>query len=96
MTNHLIPLFIMRETGIKVFNTSKVYLNDPNVLDYSIGFPENNFQIPLSLFGMFSYFPTSKLLTQMLKVYEEVYVLIPSKWNPHNNLYTHNESQILD
>ena len=54
MTNHLIPPFIMRENGIKVYDTPKIHLDDPNISDHSIEFPETNFQIPLSLHGMFS------------------------------------------
>ena len=32
----------------------------------------------------------------MLEDCEEVYVLTPSRWDPHNDSYAHNESQMID
>ena len=96
MNNHLIPPFIMREAGIKVFDTPKIQLDDPGVSDHSIEFPDTNFRIPLSLNGMFSYLPTTKPTPQMLEDCDEVYVLTPSRWNPHDEAYAHNEAQMLD
>ena len=67
MMNHLIPPFIMREAGINVHDTPKIHLDDPGISDHSIEFPETNLRIPLSLNGMFSYFPTSKLTAATLR-----------------------------
>jgi hypothetical protein len=60
MKNNLIPPFVLREAGIRVQDTLKIQVNDPSVDDHSLCFPETGFRIPLSLWGMFSYFPTSK------------------------------------
>ena len=96
MDNHLIPPFVMREVGIKVNDTSKIHIDDPIISDHSIEFPETNFRIPLSLHGIFSYLPTTKPSPQMLEDCEEVYVLTPSRWNPHDSAYAHNEAHMLD
>ena len=79
MNNYLIPPFIMREAGINVNDTPKIRVEDPGLLDHSIEFPETNFRIPLSLHGIFSYFPSTKPTPQMLEDCEEVYILTPSR-----------------
>ena len=96
MTNHLIPPFIMRECGITVSDTPKIHLDDPGVLDHSIQFPQTKLRIPLSLHGIFSFVPTYKPTESMLEDCEEVYVLTPSRWDPHDSVYSHNEAQILE
>jgi hypothetical protein len=58
--SNLLPPFILREAGIRVRDTPKIQVNDPAVKDHSIFFPETSFRILLALWGMFSYFPTSK------------------------------------
>ena len=79
INNHLIPPFIMRETGIKVYNTPKIHVIDPTISDHSIMFPETKFRIPFPLYGIFSYLSTSKLSPQMLEDCEEAYVLTLSR-----------------
>ena len=96
MLNHLIPPFIMRECGITVSDTPKIHLDDPGISDHSIEFPETKFRIPLSLHGIFSFVPTYKPNESMLKDCEEVYVLTPNRWDPHDSAYSHNEAQMLD
>ena len=96
MTNHLIPPFAMREAGIIVHDVPKIHVDDPSLSDHSLEFPETKFRIPLSLHGMFSYLPTSKPTTQMLEDCEEVYVLTPSRWDPHSSAYAQNEAQMID
>ena len=32
----------------------------------------------------------------MLEDCEEIYVLTPSRWDPHDSAYAHNEAQMLD
>jgi len=58
MTNNLIPPFVMREAGIKVDDIPKMQVKDPSATDHAIVFPDGNFCMPLSLWGIFSYFPT--------------------------------------
>ena len=90
MKHNLVPPFMIREEGIQVNDTPKIQVNDPMTSDHSIYFPETDFCIPLSLWGVFSYFPSSKLMAQTLKETEEVYLLTPSRWNPHCDLYAQN------
>ena len=52
--------------------------------------------IPLSLYGTFSYFPTSKPSTKDLEEPDDVYVLTPTTWNPHSDAYVINEESMLD
>ena len=54
------------------------------------------FRIPLSLWGIFSYFPTSKPTHDDLLNPNEVYILSPATWNPHSNAYSTNEESMLD
>ena len=74
----------------------KIQVNDPTTSDHSIYFPETDFRIPLSLWGVFSYFPSSKPTAQTLQETEEVYLLTPSRWNPHCDSYAQNEENMLD
>ena len=83
MKHNLVPPFMIREEGIHVNDTPKIQVNDPTTSDHSIYFPETGFRIPLSLWGVFSYFPSSKPTAQTLQETEEVYLLMPSRWNPH-------------
>ena len=96
MRNNLKPPFVMREVRIRVNDTSKIQTSDPTEEDHSIYFPDNDFRIPLSLWGVFSYFITSKPLTEQMMNTEDVYLLTPSKMNPHCDGYATNEENILD
>jgi hypothetical protein len=96
MQKNLIPPFIMREAGITVNDTPTMQMNDPTTEDHSIYFPETRFRIPMSLWGIFSYFETSKLSVQDRTRCEEVYMLTPSRWDPHQESYATNESNMLD
>ena len=96
MVNNLIPPFIMRESGIQVNDTPKIQIESPGVDDHSILFPSTSFRIPMSLWGVFSYFPTTKPSAKMMEECEEVYILTPDCWNPHSNAYATNEDSMLD
>ncbi len=96
MRNNLIPPFVMRETGIRVNDTPKIQTTDPTEEDHSIYFPETDFRIPLSLWGMFSYFITSKPTAEQMMEAEDVYLLTPSRMNPHCDAYATNEENMLD
>ena len=60
MKNNLLPPFVLRQAGIRLNDTPKIQVDDPTIEDHSMQFPETGFRIPLSLWGTFSYFPTSK------------------------------------
>ena len=96
MSNNLIPPFILREAGIQVNDTPKIHLDDPTKLDHAITFKETEFQIPLSLWGTFSCFETSKPSVEFLQQCEEIYLLTPTRFNPHCDTYSHNEDNMLD
>jgi hypothetical protein len=96
MNNNLLPPFVLREHGIQINDTPKIQVDDPTVDNHSILFPETGFCIPLSLWGIFSYFPTSKPTEQTLNDSDEVYTLTPTKWNPHCDAYAANEENMLD
>ena len=51
---------MIMEAGIGINDTPKIQVGDPSVEDHLIYFPEEKSRIPLSLWGVFSYFPTSK------------------------------------
>ena len=96
MVNNLIPPFMLREVGIKVKDTPKIHCNDPTVRDHAIEFPETGFKIPLLLWGIFSYFLMSKPTEEFLQETEEVYMLTPNRWNPHDEAFAHNEASMID
>jgi hypothetical protein len=96
MQNNLIPPFMIREAGIILHDTPKMQVEHPTVDDHSIYFPETKFRIPMSLWGVFSYFPTSKPTTQDMEESDQVYMLTPSRWDPHQSAYAENEESILD
>jgi hypothetical protein len=96
MNNNLIPPFVMREAGIKVMDTPKIQTLEPTEEDHSIYFPETDFRIPLSLWGMFSYFVTSKPTAQEMMEAEDIYIITPSRMNPHCDAFATNEENMLD
>ena len=96
MTNNLLPPFILRENGIQVSDVPKIHVSNPTTNDHAILFPETGFKIPLSLWGVFSYFPTSKPTTDEMNGNDEIYMLTPARWNPHCDSYARNEESMLD
>ena len=96
MVNNLIPPFIMREQGIEVNETPKIQAQDPKESDHSLRFHETNLRVPLSLWGIFSYFPSRKPTVDELTSIEDIYLLTPSRFNPHDSAYAINESYMTD
>ena len=96
MDNNLIPPFMLREMGVTVNDIPKIHKEDPTVDNNAITFVETGFRIPLSLWGIFSYFPTSKPTYDNLLNPNEVYILSPATWNPHSDAYSTNEESMLD
>ena len=78
MENNLIPLFTLREMGVTVNDVPKIHKEDPTVDNHAIAFAETGFRIPLSLWGIFSYFLTSKPTHDNLLNPNEVYILSPA------------------
>ena len=96
MDNNLIPPFMLREMGVTMNDVPKIHKEDPTVDKHVITFVETGFWIPLLLWGIFSYFPTSKPTHDDLLNPNEVYILSPATWNPHSNAYSTNEESMLD
>ena len=96
MQHNLLPPFILREAGVEVNETPKIQVDDPNEEHHSIFFPQTGLRIPLSLWGIFLYFPTSKPTVEEMQSSENIYLLTPSVWNPHNDSYADNEENMLD
>ncbi len=96
MKNNLVPPFVMREAGIRVNDTPKIQTIEPTEDDHSIYFPDTDFRIPLSLWGMFSYFITSKPTAEQMMEAEEVYLMTPTRMNPHCDSHATNEENMLD
>ena len=96
LDNNLIPPFMLREMGVAVNDLPKIHKEDPTADDHTITFVETGFWIPLSLWGILSYFPTSKPTHDNLLNPNEVYILSPATWNPHSDVYSTNEESTLD
>ena len=96
MDHNLIPPFMLREMGVTVNDVTKFHKEDPSVEDHAITFVETGFRAQLSLWGIFSYFPTSKPTHDDLLNPNKVYILSPATWNPHSDAYSANEESMLD
>eukprot|EP00957_Ditylum_brightwellii_P170821 13001887-Ditylum_brightwellii.AAC.1 len=78
MDHNLIPPFVLREAEIRVNDTPKIHKVNPTVDDHAITFLGEGLRISLSLWGVFSYFPTSKPLIEEVNTSESVYKLTPN------------------
>ena len=85
MGNNLIPPFMMREARIMVNEKAKIHMEDPKDLDHSITFNSTGFWIPYR--GNFSYFSTWCPMREDLLAGHDVYILSPSEWDPHSEVY---------
>ena len=74
----------------------QIHVVDPGVMDHSLFFSDMNLRIPLSLNGIFSGFTTTKPTLDLLNASEDIYILTPTNWNPHESAFAHNEEQILN
>lgn len=99
MEHNLLPPFVLHgEAGIEFNDVPKIQVKSPTERDHSIWFPNEQVRIPLSLWDIFSYFPTRKLTVTEVEEAEDVFVLTPEgrKWNPHSDSYARNEESMLD
>ncbi len=72
MKSNLIPLFLVLEAGIQVNSMPKIQVEYPITKDHSLYFPEADLRIPLPLWGIFSYFPTTITTLQMMEECENM------------------------
>ena len=98
MVHNIVPPFIMREAGIIVNDTPKIHVEKPSEIDHSLYFEEVEKRIPLSLHGIFSYFPTRKPTEIYITNELEILHLTPNtlSWDPHSEVYAINEENIMD
>ena len=96
MKNNIIPPFVAREAGIRLNNKPKIQTDESNDEDHLIYYPETDFGIPLSMWGMLSYFITPKPTTKQMMDAEDVYLLTPNEMNPHCDTYTKIKENMLD
>jgi hypothetical protein len=96
MKHNLLPPFILWQAGTVLRETPKIHVDEPTVADHSITFPETGFRIPMSLWGVFSYFSTSKPTVTTMTESDEVYLLTPPDFNPHDDAYASNEENMMD
>ena len=61
MNQNLIPLFIMREAGLKVEEQDKIHVEEPAKENHSIYISDINLRISLQLVGIFLVFKTRNL-----------------------------------
>jgi len=87
---NLIPSSLMREAGIIVNDVPDTQVNNANIEDHSIYFPDNRHQIPLHLSGVFSYFNTRAPNDSDLEDEMKILYLTP------NEAYSLNEESYLD
>ena len=93
--NNLIIPFMLTEMGVTVNDVPKIHKENPTVDEHAITFVETGFRIPLSLWGIFSYFPTSKQTHDDQLNPNEVYILSSATWNPHSDAYSTIEESML-
>jgi hypothetical protein len=96
MTNNLILPFLLREAGVICNDVPKIHFDNPGNNDHAIIVRDSNLQIPLQLWGVFSFFhtrsPTSDELTSCKKIITPDSTL----WNPYSDHYVVNKESMLD
>ena len=75
INNNLVPPFVMGEDGVKVNDTLKIKQLEPRVVYYSIYFTEDILSIPIHLWGILPYFPTSKPSVIMLDQCDDMFMI---------------------
>eukprot|EP00957_Ditylum_brightwellii_P047022 3570203-Ditylum_brightwellii.AAC.1 len=94
--HNLIPPFMLKEAGIIVNETPKIYKENSTVDDHAINFPNSGLRIPLGLWRVCLYFPTSKPLIEEVNISKNLYSLIPNRWNPHAKQYANCEQNLIN
>jgi hypothetical protein len=97
MKNNLLPPFILREAGLQVKDVPKIHVDDPDVSDHSITFPDDNLRIPLQLWGIFSFFHTRIPTLDEITHAEPIFLTPDShNWDPYSEHFAKNEDSMLD
>eukprot|EP00957_Ditylum_brightwellii_P198941 15163762-Ditylum_brightwellii.AAC.1 len=96
MDHNLISPFMLREAGIMVNEIPKIHKENTTGHDHAITFPNSGLRIPLEIWGVFSYFPTSEPLIEEVNTSKNVYTLTPNRWNPHTKHYANCEQNLIN
>ena len=96
MCNNLLPPFMLQEARITINNKAKIHTRNLLAEYHAIIFPKTGFRISIVLWGVFSYFTTTKRTVDALKAKNDVYILTPTTWNLYTNVHATNKDSILD
>ena len=95
MVINLIPPFILREAGLVLNDTRKIYCDDPSVEDHSLFDEETGLRILFILNGTFSMFDSSSLTEDKIENagdYPTIFLTPESDmWDPYDESYKLNE-----
>ena len=86
MTQNVLPLFVVRSYGVQANSTPNIQAKEPTSNGHSIYFCNDDFRIPLLLWGVFSYFTMLKPKKYILDKFYEVFLL---------NVYARNKDNML-
>ena len=97
MTHNLVPPFILREAGLKVKETPKIHVSDPDQNDHSISDPDSDLHITLQLHGIFLYFHTRTPTTDELSTCQQI-LMTPDTltWDPYSPHFALNKESMVD
>ena len=88
MDINLIHAFILREAGLVLNDTTKIYCDDPSVEDHSLFDEETGLRIPFTLNGTFSMFASRSLTEDDIENagdYPTIFLTPDSDmWDPYN------------
>eukprot|EP00957_Ditylum_brightwellii_P018022 1358239-Ditylum_brightwellii.AAC.1 len=79
-----------------VNETPKIHKENPTENVHAITFPGAGLRIPLGLWEVFSYFPTSKPSIEEVNTPKNVYRLTPNRWNPHAKQYANCKQNVIN
>ena len=97
MDHNLVPPIILQEARLIVNKNPKIHVKDPSVEYHTIFFPNYDVRIPLSLYGIFSCFPSSNPSIDDMDIYEDILLMTPKgTWNHHTDASGQNEANMLD
>eukprot|EP00957_Ditylum_brightwellii_P057722 4376676-Ditylum_brightwellii.AAC.1 len=96
MDHNWLPPFVLREAGIRLNDTPKIHKVNPTEDDHAIIFPGEELRIPFGLWGVLSYFSTSKPSIEEVNTCESVYTLTLNRWNPHAKQYAICEQNLIN
>ena len=98
MDHNLVPPFMLREAGIIVNEQPKCQSDEPTSETHSLYFPDEKIRIPMSLNGIFSYFPSRKPTVAELQIEELPVVRLTPQgtWHPYNVAHALNEESMVD